>query len=351
MGGIFISYRREDSADICGRIYDHLVGRYGKGAVFKDVDSIPYGESFPEYIQTKLADCSVCLAVVGQRWLDSAAADGRRRLDDPGDFVRIEIETALQHGLLVIPVLVNGARMPSIETLPVTLAKLTTLNAAQVRVDPDFATDVRRLGDAIEHSVPLHVAAPGTQDRMVGTQHKPSPSPNRRRISPRLIVVGILLLTTLVGSLVLLAEHNASNGSQGYGPNITGTWQLALVLPGGQTVSHTLDLQDDTYRDKITGTISALPNLSLAVTGSITEDSPGVYTAHLSEQDTVPNSQSPTGVEYCPVDLDSTVSSDGSHLVQGTVSGTAAAGSLNLCADMAAQFPLTGATFTATRSA
>jgi hypothetical protein len=76
MGGIFISYRREDSADICGRIYDHLVGRYDKAAVFKDVDSIPYGESFPEYIQTTLKECAVCLAVIGLRWLDSATADG-----------------------------------------------------------------------------------------------------------------------------------------------------------------------------------------------------------------------------------------------------------------------------------
>jgi hypothetical protein len=160
MGGIFLSYRRDDSADICGRIYDHLVARYGKAAVFKDVDSIPFGESFPEYIQRKLSECSACLVVIGAHWLDSATADGQRRLDDPGDFVRLEIETALKLGLVVIPVLVSGAKVPPTNALPETLARLHTLNAAQVRVDPDFATDIKRLSEAIDRSVPSKGARP-----------------------------------------------------------------------------------------------------------------------------------------------------------------------------------------------
>src|SRR5215469_5891093 len=115
MAGIFISYRREDSADICGRIYDHLVARYGKASVFKDVDNIPYGANFPTYIQDKMRECGVCLAVIGPRWLTSATATGSRRLDDPSDFVRIEIERALALGLVVIPVLVYGATLPPAE--------------------------------------------------------------------------------------------------------------------------------------------------------------------------------------------------------------------------------------------
>jgi hypothetical protein len=136
MGDILISYRREDSADICERFYDHLVARYGKPAVFKDVNNIPYGEGFPVYIQTKLRECAICLAVIGPRWLDAATPDGRRRLDDPNDFVRIEMETALRLGLVVVPILVYGAAMPPAEALPDTLARLPQLNTAQVRLSP-----------------------------------------------------------------------------------------------------------------------------------------------------------------------------------------------------------------------
>jgi hypothetical protein len=149
-GGIFLSYRREDSADICGRIYDHLVARYGKLKVFKDVDNIPYGADFPSYIQAQLRECTVCLVVMGQRWLTSASATGQRRLDDPGDFVRLEIEGALRQGLAVIPVMVHGAALPPAGVLPESLGPLRFLNAAPVRLDPDFATDVRRLCDSID---------------------------------------------------------------------------------------------------------------------------------------------------------------------------------------------------------
>jgi hypothetical protein len=152
-GGIFVSYRREDSADICGRIYDHLSARYGKLKVFKDVDNIPYGADFPTYIQARLRECAVCLAVIGPKWLTSASAAGQRRLDDPGDFVRLEIEGALQQGLAVIPVVVYGAGLPPAEALPTSLGQLPFLNAAPVRLDPDFATDVRRLCDSIDRLV------------------------------------------------------------------------------------------------------------------------------------------------------------------------------------------------------
>jgi hypothetical protein len=92
--------------------------------------------------------------VIGSRWLDAATPDGRRQLDDPSDFVRIEIETALKLGLVVVPVLVYGAAMPPAEALPCTLARLPQLNAAQVRLDPDFATDIKRLDEGIDRFVP-----------------------------------------------------------------------------------------------------------------------------------------------------------------------------------------------------
>jgi hypothetical protein len=211
MAGIFISYRRQDSADICGRIYDHLVARYGKAAVFKDVDSIPFGESFPEYIQQTLAKCSVCLVVIGPRWLESADSEGQRRLDNPGDFVRTEIETALRLGLVVFPVLVGGGHVPPTEALPDSLAKLHTLNAAQVRLDPDFATDVRRLSEVIDRFVPSQAARPLSAVRQSGTD--------------------VLVLGGGIGlvSLILLLLAGSAAGSADYGMQVSLTWIAVLV--------------------------------------------------------------------------------------------------------------------------
>jgi hypothetical protein len=156
---IFISYRRADSASISGRIYDRLVAKYGRSNVFKDVDNIPPGVRFGTYIQNSLRQCAVALVVIGPRWLDVPTADGRRRLDDPTDWVRIEVETALALGLTVIPVLVEGALMPKAAELPVSLQVLAQINSIVVRYDPDFAHDMERLIAGLERL--LANAAPG----------------------------------------------------------------------------------------------------------------------------------------------------------------------------------------------
>ncbi len=151
---IFISYRRDDSAPTTGRIYDRLIASFGKDAVFKDVDNIPYGEHFPHYIASVIAKCSVMLAIIGPRWLDAAKPDGTRRLDDPQDWVRIEIETALSLGVTVIPLLVDGAHMPKTANLPESLQGLAPLNSLAVRNDPDFNGDIYRLRKTLERWVP-----------------------------------------------------------------------------------------------------------------------------------------------------------------------------------------------------
>src|SRR5260370_24118317 len=107
MAKVFISYRRADSASICGRIYDRLVAKFGRKNVFKDVDDIPAGVNFGTHIQESLRQCSVALVVIGQRWLATPAPDEGRRLDDPKDWVRIEVETAFSLGLTLIPLLVE----------------------------------------------------------------------------------------------------------------------------------------------------------------------------------------------------------------------------------------------------
>ena len=150
---IFISYRRSDSADVAGRIYDRLVGKFDRKMIFKDVDSIPLGLDFKEYLDKQVGECKVLLAVIGDRWLDASNASGKRRLEDPTDFVRIEIESALERGIPVVPLLVRGASMPGEENLPPSLRKLVYRNGIPIRPDPDFHRDMDRLIKALEEYV------------------------------------------------------------------------------------------------------------------------------------------------------------------------------------------------------
>ncbi|HUT35684.1 MAG TPA: TIR domain-containing protein [Planctomycetota bacterium] len=145
MPKIFVSYRREDSSDVTGRIYDHLEARFGAQSLFIDVDTIPYGADFRRHIEQELGKCHVLLAIIGQRWLTVLGRDGTRRLDDPGDFVRAEIELALARGIVVVPVLVHGAAMPRPEELPLDLQPLAFRNAAEVNSGRTFRADVDRL--------------------------------------------------------------------------------------------------------------------------------------------------------------------------------------------------------------
>ncbi len=151
---IFIGYRRDDTADVAGRIFDALAQRFGKSRLFKDVDNIPPGADFGAYIQTVLPRCRVALILIGPDWLEARDEAGNRRLDDPHDWVRVEIETALKtDGIDVVPVLVNGASMPRAQELPENLHVLLRRNAAVIRRDPDFHDDVDRLATALSSSV------------------------------------------------------------------------------------------------------------------------------------------------------------------------------------------------------
>src|SRR5271154_760704 len=117
-GGIFISYRRDDTAWPTVPLFGQLADHFGADRVFRDIDVIKPGDDFAERIQIALASCSVLLALIGEGWLTATDSSGRRRLDLPDDYVRLEIETALARGIVVIPVLVDGARMPRAADLP-----------------------------------------------------------------------------------------------------------------------------------------------------------------------------------------------------------------------------------------
>jgi len=150
MPRIFISYRRVDSHIITGRVHDWLVFAFGEKNVFKDVDDIPPGMDFRMVLRNALDKCDAVLAIIGKEWLNNRDAQGRRRIDMPDDFVRMEIEAALSRDdVLVIPVLVDGAVMPTVEDLPLKLRPLAYRNAVIVRHDPDFQRDMARLIDQL----------------------------------------------------------------------------------------------------------------------------------------------------------------------------------------------------------
>jgi hypothetical protein len=146
MPRIFISYRRADSIAITGRIHDRLETEFGDENVFKDVDDIPLGADFRAVLDREVGACDVLLVIIGTQWASIAHPDGRKRLFDAGDFVRIEVESGLiREDVTVIPVLAGGANMPNADDLPESLRLLLYLNAATVRHDPDFRRDMTRL--------------------------------------------------------------------------------------------------------------------------------------------------------------------------------------------------------------
>ena len=137
-----------DSAGVTGRIYDRLRAHFGDGAVFMDIDSIPFGEDFRERIDLAVSQADLVLAVIGPRW--SGKTETSRRIDDSRDFVRIEIESALKRGIPVIPVLLDRTRMPTEAEVPPSLATMTYRNAIEVDQGRDFHPHVDRLVKGIE---------------------------------------------------------------------------------------------------------------------------------------------------------------------------------------------------------
>lgn len=231
MSRIFISYRRSDSITITGRLHDRLVIEFDDEAVFKDVDDIPLGADFRTVLDQEVGRCSVQLVIIGPDWLDAADNDGQRRLDDPDDFVRIEVEAGLRRDeVLVIPVLVKGAGMPSSADLPLSLRELVFRNAAIIRDDPDFHRDMSRLIHQIrQHMDPSQAPAetPPPPEPVKATPPPPSPKKRSSRSAPRtqrpsgrklpwmwavVALVFLVLMAVFIGS-------RGDNGDDGNGAN------------------------------------------------------------------------------------------------------------------------------------
>ncbi len=195
---IFLSYRRADTGGYAGRLAESLERRFGRGSVFQDVEAIAPGSDFAQAIAAAIARCQVVLVLLGDTWLTERDAHGRPRLEDPQDFVRLEVASALQAGTPVLPVLVEGGRMPAANELPSDLRHLARLQALELS-DTRWEYDVERLANAVR--------------RITGS----GPAPGRRR---RLLFAGAGIVAAVAAAVAgyIVLTRPAS---------LAGRWDLA----------------------------------------------------------------------------------------------------------------------------
>ena len=208
MSKIIVSYRRSDSAAITGRIFDRLVDRYGEESVFMDIDRIPFGTDFRHHIQDALRGADVLLAVIGPAWLGKTA-DGKSRIIDEADPVKVEIEAALKQGLTVIPVLVDNATMPGAADLPESIRDFAYINAAPIDTGRDFRQHMDRLTRSIDGIIGTDKAAM----EVVLARGYPD-APKTTWSARRLAAVAGSLAVVLGGAIIavnLMSERQAVN--------------------------------------------------------------------------------------------------------------------------------------------
>lgn len=175
-GGIFISYRREDANHAAARLVDRLSRVFQSDQLFIDVDNIPPGVDFTKVLSEKVAACNVLIAVIGPRWLQATDDTGQLRLHSAKDFVRIEIEAALARDILVIPVLVDNARMPREQDLPATLQPLVNRNAVRLTHER-FGVEADGLTKALEDVVPRTTKRGWFSRNKLSPPKQPAPLP------------------------------------------------------------------------------------------------------------------------------------------------------------------------------
>jgi peptidoglycan hydrolase-like protein with peptidoglycan-binding domain len=189
MASVFLNYRREDSSGYAGRIFDRLVARFGKTQIFRDIDRIEPGLDFTEVIDQSLKSCVAVLVLIGPKWLELRNDQGERRLDEPVDYVRFEIEQALERGVRVIPVLIPGmGHIPTEEELPESIRRLTRLHAFRL-TEESWDAELNRLADLLQ-KLGLKPVPP-----------RPDPAPRNSWIGKALMGLGVLFLIGLVASL------------------------------------------------------------------------------------------------------------------------------------------------------
>ena len=165
---IFISYRRSDSAGHAGRLYDYLKNYFGDEWIFFDVNTIGIGTKFDQRIKSELESSDAVLVLIGTQWLDIKDANGNRRLDDPDDYVRLEVEIALSKDIVVIPVLLQSAPMPSDNALPEKMYELSKRNAIKLN-DDHWASDLKNFTLKLKKA--LGISRSPREDRLRRIRH------------------------------------------------------------------------------------------------------------------------------------------------------------------------------------
>lgn len=200
MNNIFISYRREDSEGFARGLFQSLVGAFGSDRVFMDVEAIRLGTDFVEAIEKSLAGCGALLVLIGKDWVNCTDAAGRRRLDDPRDFVRMEVAKALEHGVTVIPVMIKGAKEPAAENLPDVLQPIARLQSLELRHER-WNQDVDHLTSELAKLLGLE-----RLDRLGSVPPPPAPKP-AKKLGGRILmglaaVLGVAILI-IAGNLLI----------------------------------------------------------------------------------------------------------------------------------------------------
>lgn len=209
--GIFVSYRRDDTRHVAGRLAGDLADRFGADSIFRDVESIDGGEEFPAKLEKALGQCAMMLVLIGPKWLDIADAQGRRRLDNPDDWVRQEIAAALRRGIRVVPVLVDDAPLPAEAALPEDLRPL-------VKRQTRLLSDNRWRGDLLT-LVEMLAKVPGLKLRDDPAQPPgAAPAPVAAAPASRFKLIGGGALAAV--ALIVLVSMFSSDG-----PDLSGSWR------------------------------------------------------------------------------------------------------------------------------
>ena len=261
---IFLSYRRSDTAGTTGRLHDYLSDALGAETVFKDVQDIPAGVKFTEVLREELQKCSIILVMIGKDYTSIKDDDGNLRLHDPNDFVQIEVASALNSDKIVIPVLVNGASMPSADDLPDNLKELVEYNAVVISHDR-WKSDVEVLLRKLKHHI-------GPSEKTKKTVEQPKPAApaatsasNNSWVRPAIIggvalLVVVFLLSQFMGDDAgefddtYPAEEVMTQGGEDTTPPAPASYDQMLVgmwncFTYGEETSEEASLFTDVYYD------------------------------------------------------------------------------------------------------
>lgn len=256
MGSVFISYRREDSEGQARALFQDLVARLGRGSVFMDVDSIALGRDFREVLQERLATCDLMLVLIGREWLSGKDSSGRRRLDNPADFVRLEIAAALKRKIAITPLLLQGARMPAAEQLPESISELAYRNGFEIshnRWDSDVQELMKRLG------LPAHAdtSADG------GVHSAPAVAQPPKKSWFAIAGLAIVALTVAGGGLLYRGESVQERNTEASKPEIAPATKVAAATAADRAKApertHSFDAADSQLRIGSAGSYRSSP--------------------------------------------------------------------------------------------